>query len=84
MNKEVKNQLDFIRLLTSANTSQRRRLIDISTRDQLKSVVDIVYNILLGHCPISNTTKAKVSKFKVTMRLIAKKSVCEKKEESSY
>lgn len=74
MNKEVKSHVDFIKWLKSAPKSQMRQVIDISTKEQLQALVDVIYNVLIGNCPISTRTRSTLSKYKNILRQIVRKN----------
>lgn len=64
MNKLIKKESDFIRLLLNTNDRQQRALIKSITPKQMKVVVQIVYNVLQGNRVISSKTKTKLAKYK--------------------
>ena len=79
MNREVKSQIDYIRFVKTCNKLQRNYLIEFSTSEQLQALTDIIYNVLLGNCPLGKNIKSKLSKYKNIMRQIVEKKVTKKK-----
>lgn len=79
MNREVKSQIDYIRFMKTCSKLQRNYLIEFSTPEQLQAITDIIYNILLGNCPLGENIKSKLSKYKSIMRQIVEKKVTKKR-----
>ena len=46
MSALVRRNLPFIRLLISTNTKQQKALFNTITREQVKSIIEITYNII--------------------------------------
>ena len=46
MSALVRRNLSFIRLLISTNTKQQKALFNTITREQVKSIIEITYNII--------------------------------------
>ena len=68
MNKVIKKESDFIRLLLNTTGRQQRALIKSITHEQMKAVVQIVYNVLQGNRVISSKFKTKLAKYKRFIR----------------
>lgn len=46
MSALIRRNLPFIRLLISTNTKQQKALFNTITREQVKSIIEITYNII--------------------------------------
>ena len=63
MSNRVKQNLCFIRLLAETTSkAQRKALLETATKQQLKTLVEITYNILQLHFPVSKTYQNKLIK----------------------
>lgn len=68
MNKLIKKESNFIRLLLKTTRLQQKALIRTITPTQMKAVVQIVYNVLQGNRDISVKTKNRMIKHKRFIR----------------
>lgn len=68
MTAKVRKHLDFLRLLISSHVRQRRQLINTVSDEQLSVLIEAVYNVLQGVCPLSNKDKNNLSKNKKILR----------------
>ena len=60
MSALVRGNLSFIRLLMSTTAKQQKALIDTITRDQVKSIIEITYNIINLRIPIAQADRKKL------------------------
>lgn len=68
MNRLVKTQSNFLRLIISTPSVQQRALIKTILPSQKKAIVQIVYNTLIGNRIISAENKKKLKKHRVVIR----------------
>ena len=63
MSALVKRNLNYIRLLSECKSKpQQKALVETITRDQLKAVIEITYNILQLNVPVSKSDKRKLAR----------------------
>ena len=60
MSALVRRNLSFIRLLISTNTKQQKALFNTITREQVKSIIEITYNIINLGIRVSPADRAKL------------------------
>ncbi len=76
MSKLVKKNVSFFRLMsTSSSRKQRRALLDTITADQLKSLIEIIVNLLEGVLQITSKRKSELGRYKTLIRTLGDKSV---------
>lgn len=75
MNRLVKTQSNFLRLIISTPSVQQRALIKTILPSQMKAIVQIVYNTLIGNRIISAENKKKLKKHKVVIRRFVSKGL---------
>ena len=63
----------FLELLNKSNTSRRKQLIDVATAEEIKALIEGLYNILHGKVKISNTEFKKLKRYKNHIRRIIDK-----------
>ena len=57
MSRVVNNSRGFLQLLADCPAYQRQFLLKTATPQQLHALVQVLYNILMGHIPISEENK---------------------------
>ena len=57
MSRVVNNNRGFLQLLADCPAYQRQFLLKTATPQQLHALVQVFYNILMGHIPISKENK---------------------------
>ena len=57
MSRVVNNNRGFLQLLADCPAYQRQFLLKTATPQQLHALVQVLYNILMGHIPISEENK---------------------------
>ena len=58
MSALIRKQISFIRLLSETKSKlQKNALLDTITRDQIKAIIEITYNVLHLNVPVSKTDK---------------------------
>ena len=62
--KLLKNNLPYLKLLSASKPQQRQLLIKYATSEQLKSLIEIVTNVLYGVIPISTELIKKLKRYK--------------------
>ena len=82
MSKRVWRNWAFIHLLIdTSSTKQRKSVVSEATSEQIKTLAEIIANILAGSLPITAAAKKKFSRVKNALRSISqsKVSVLERK-----
>lgn len=73
MNQEQKQH--FILFLIDAPRHQLMSILKILTKEQLQAIIEIIYNVVQGVSPISESNKSILNKNKnLIRRLVAKRS----------
>lgn len=75
MNQLIKKEKDFLRLLLSTSIKQKQALIKTVGDSQLKAIVQIVYNVLIGNRYLSEKDKKELSRHKNVIRRFVKKRI---------
>ena len=57
MSRVVNKNRDFLQLLADCPSYQRQFLLKTATPQQLRALVQVLYNILMGHIPIPEDNK---------------------------
>lgn len=72
MFKRLTSNLHFINLLldTDIKKIQKKVLIETTTTEQLKTILEIVGNVLYGNIPISDVSKRKLRKHKTLLQTL--------------
>lgn len=68
MNNLLKAQIHFLRLLMSTSSVQQKALIKSVLPAQMKALVQIVYNVLVGNRTLSDMNKKKLKAHKTVIR----------------
>lgn len=68
MNNLLKSQINFIRLLMSTNSAQQKAMINTILPAQMRALVQIVYNVLVGNRELSDANKKKLKVHKTIIR----------------
>ena len=73
MNSLLKREQPFLRLFMTASNEQKKALVKTITTSQMRAVIQIVYNIILGSRNLSELNKKKVRRYKpIILRFIEK------------
>ena len=75
MTSIIRKQGNFLRLLLSTSDQQRRALLKSVLDSQLKAIVQIVYNVLMGNRDLSQKDKKDLAKHKTIIRRFVSKDV---------
>jgi len=71
----MKDKKAFIIFLNDTSDQQLSRILKILTKEQLQTIIEIIYNVLHGVCTISDINKSILNKNKYLIRrLVAKRS----------
>ena len=52
------------------NLIHRKQIIETLSKEQLRAIIEIVYNVMQGVCPLSKTNKNLLSKHKTVIRKV--------------
>ena len=72
MSKVVKRR-DFLQLLANSKNKRRQTLLEIATSDEIKAIIELLYNILHGSIKLSTKDLQKLRKYKKLIREITEK-----------
>ena len=75
MNQLLTKETDFLALLLKTSDKQIRALLKTIQLSQLRAIVQIVYNVLLGNINISEKDKKLISNRKSSIRRFVSKGV---------
>ncbi|MES9884088.1 MAG: hypothetical protein ABW185_24855 [Sedimenticola sp.] len=79
MDRLVKEDGFYLGLLLSANKRQQKRILHISTIQQLRALVEIIYNVLHGYMPPHEKHIPNLKRHKSAIRDIVKKKISRRK-----
>lgn len=69
----MKDKLALVYYLKSLTQKESLKTIKILSKNQLQWIMEIIYNVSQGVCPVSDSNKKVLSKHKLTIRrLVAK------------
>ena len=63
----------FFGVLLDASDKQRLAILKTVSDSQLRSLLEAIYNVLKGNCPIGETTKRGLSRYKKVLRRLVSK-----------
>ena len=73
---KIKQHGDFLSLMAKTKQKKKRnQLLDYASNDQIKAIVECVFNILSGAVPLSENRKRQLKRYKQPMRAICRKGV---------
>ena len=75
MSRVVNNNRGFLQLLADCPAYQRQFLLKTATPQQLHALVQVLYNILMGHIPISEENKRVLLPYKDALLDLASPNV---------
>jgi hypothetical protein len=75
MTTSVKKHREFLRLLMTTHKVQRMHMLQTISNDQFNILVEIVYNILHGICPLNKDEEVKIKKYKTLLRKLIEKNL---------
>lgn len=75
MNKLIKKEKDFLRLLIITTNKQKKALIQAIEMSQLRAIVQIVYNLMVGNRSLPKKDKKWLAKRKSIIRQFVSKGI---------
>ena len=75
MSRVVNNNRGFLQLLAACPAYQRQFLLKTATPQQLHALVQVLYNLLMGHIPISEENKRVLLPYKDALLNLASTNV---------
>lgn len=75
MPKRVDKHRSFLQLLRSSEKNQQKAILKTASDEQIKTLSEIVLNLLAGHIPINNKTKRNLSKYRDNLRDLTDKTI---------
>ena len=75
MSRVVNNNRGFLQLLADCPAYQRQFLLKTATPQQLHALVQVLYNVLTGHIPISKENKRILLPYKDALLNLASPNV---------
>jgi hypothetical protein len=79
MSATIREAKHFINLLVSGSNLQRKSLLKIATRQQIRAVKEIFVNILHGNIVLSESQKSTLQKYKNILRDLTQKHLSKRK-----
>lgn len=73
MSRLIRNNRNFLCLLSSTTIPQRKALVNYITRQQLKAISEIVHNVIKGTVPVTHAEKLKLEKHKKALLILGRK-----------
>ena len=83
MSRVVNNNRGFLQLLAACPAYQRQFLLQASTPQQLHALVQVLYNLLMGHIPISEENKRVLLPYKDALLNLASPNALSKQRSES-
>ena len=75
MSRVVNNNRGFLQMLAACPAHQRHFLLKTATPQQLHALVQVLYNLLMGHIPISEENKRVLLPYKDALLDLASPNV---------
>ena len=75
MAQKVEKHLSLFRLLVDSTKSQRFAIIKTLHPRQIRAVLEAVYNVLRGTCPVSDKVKRKLFQHRQILRRLVSKGL---------
>lgn len=75
MSELLESNLSFLRMLEQANVKQRKALLLHASREQFRTLITMIYNILRGNIPVSVADKIRLRRYKSCIRKLANRTV---------
>ena len=79
MNKLIKKEKHFLRLLLSTTIKQKKALLRAIEKNQLIAIVQIVYNLIIGYRPLPEKDRKWLAKKKSIIRQFVNRETSLKK-----
>lgn len=76
----VHQHLHFLHLLSTAGSKQCRALILTASKDQIKTLSEIIHNFLKGIIPVEEADKYKLAPHKHTLRKLSLKTIIRRRQ----
>ena len=73
MSRRVSKHKPFLQLLRSAEKNQQKAILKSASEEQIKTLSEIILNLLAGHIPINLKNKRDLAKYKENLRDLADK-----------
>ncbi len=75
MSDLLEKNLPFLRMLEQVNVKQRKALLMHASREQFKSIITLVHNILVGNIHLSKEDKTQLQRYRKCIRTLDSKTV---------
>lgn len=75
MPRRVNKHKHFLQLLRSTEKNQQKAILKTASEEQLKTLSEIILNLLAGNIPINFKTKRSLKKYKDNLRGVTEKKV---------
>ena len=80
MTELLRKNLNYLTMLKEGNVRQRQALLTHASVDQFKSLIELIYNILRGNIPISETDKKHLRRYRSVIYSLTSKAVNKKRK----
>lgn len=77
----IRKHLPLLQFLVHSTDEQRKVLIKKLTTEQMKVILEAIYNVLFGTCPIGEKDKKKLSAHKAVIRRMISKDLTQKQQQ---
>lgn len=71
----MKDKIHFAQFLLTVNQKEMRQIIKFLSKEKLQWVIEILYNVVQGVCPITDLDKKLLSKKKSIIRQLFSKQI---------
>jgi hypothetical protein len=78
----VKKYLPLFQLLVEASEPQRKAIIKTLSEQQVHAVIEAIYNVLGGVCPVNSKDKRTLCDYKTVIRRMVTKELTSKQRQS--
>jgi len=76
----TKKYLPLLEVLTGASVLQRKAILRTLTKQQLRAILEAVYNVLRGTCPLHPKDKKTLFEYRDIIRRMVSKKLSEKQQ----
>lgn len=75
MRQSILKEAHFIGLLLNTDRRQKRVLLQTISKQQLRALIEIIYNVLQGYGNITEKDKSYLEKYRSIIRLLVDKNI---------
>lgn len=75
MSERLKTNLPFLIMVERVNNKQRKALLAHTSREEFRAIITLLFNILEGHVPVTETDKTRLRRYKKCIRTLVSKKI---------